>query len=65
MQERLSERSKPAVDGSGCIVWTGHRSNMGYGVMSVANRKQYVHRLSYEVAIGPLAAEDRADWSTR
>lgn len=39
-----------------CWQWTGHVTANGYGKMSLGGRVQYVHRLAYEDAHGPIAA---------
>lgn len=43
------------VDKSGdCWVWTGARSSNGYGHLWVGPTSQGAHRLSYELAHGPI-----------
>lgn len=38
-----------------CLRWTGNHSKAGYGMVVVGNRvKEYVHRLAYELAHGPV-----------
>jgi hypothetical protein len=37
-----------------CWIWKGWRTKAGYGMVTVRGRKQYVHRLSYELQIGPI-----------
>lgn len=39
---------------SGCWLWTSNISKAGYARLSVNNRRQYVHRLSYEEFVGPI-----------
>lgn len=48
--------SKVVVDPiSGCWVWTGSCSGPGsYGQINVGGRMKYVHRVSYELEIGPI-----------
>jgi hypothetical protein len=41
-----------------CWLWTGRKSKLGYGVVSVGGRMQYAHRWVYEQNIGPIP-EDR------
>jgi hypothetical protein len=42
------------VDATGCWIWQGTPAKTGYGRMSVGDRLQYVHRLSYEQHVGPV-----------
>lgn len=37
-----------------CWIWTGARNGRGYGVLKVAGRNVYVHRLSCEIEVGPI-----------
>lgn len=48
---RVYARSTPTGD---CLVWTGAACTQGYGQMSVDNRMQMVHRITYEAAHGPI-----------
>ena len=41
-------------DGNGCHIWTGCRSDRGYGRARADGRMQSVHRLRYEREIGPI-----------
>lgn len=53
----IEQRLFPRIDASGdCWIWTGHRNNRGYGVIGVGRGKQYVHRLVYELLVGPIPA---------
>jgi hypothetical protein len=38
----------------GCWRWNGTQNGIGYGQTRVAGRKVYVHRLSYELFVGPI-----------
>jgi hypothetical protein len=38
----------------GCIVWTGSKNDRGYGHIDVNGQRQYTHRLSYELHVGPI-----------
>jgi hypothetical protein len=42
------------LPGDGCWVWQGHVSSNGYGKMGYGGKAWYVHRLSYEIARGPI-----------
>lgn len=53
----LVERFWPKVDKSGaCWLWTGHTNGKcGYGLfMTVSPKKELAHRVSYELAYGPI-----------
>lgn len=52
--EILAGRSRATPDG--CVCWTGQLDASGYGVVTVRNRTQKVHRLSYEHHFGPIPA---------
>lgn len=54
--ERLDLRSESADRGyeTGCLTWTGPRNNRGYGYITVDGRKVLVHRLAYELLVGPI-----------
>lgn len=61
--DRLLERFAANVDTSGgpdaCWPWTGGRNALGYGRIHVGGsrgRRLFAHRLAYEIAVGPLAA---------
>lgn len=56
--QSLEERLWPRVDKSGeCWVWTGHRvgrSDQHYGSIKVNGRQRRVHRVAYELLVGPI-----------
>ena len=56
----IEERLWSKVDKTGeCWLWTGGANNKGYGVISKGghvSRKMLTHRLSYELAYGPIPA---------
>ncbi|WP_439212545.1 HNH endonuclease signature motif containing protein [Duffyella gerundensis] len=51
-KQRLDEHSVQADNG--CINWTGNRTAFGYGSIRMNNRTVRTHRLSYELAKGPI-----------
>ena len=47
--------SKYRVDeASGCWLWTGYKSQLGYGLLTVDRVRMRAHRLSYQLHIGPI-----------
>lgn len=51
----LEPRLWPQVDASGdCWLWLGHTSTAGYGRIHVNGRQDYVHRIVYELLVGPI-----------
>jgi hypothetical protein len=52
-RERLHRSLKP--DGSGCLIWQGSKSDHGYGHITWMGRPTYVHRVMYELYVGPIA----------
>jgi hypothetical protein len=41
-------------DDTPCWLWTGGRNNKGYPMMNIAGRSTLVHRVTYELANGPI-----------
>lgn len=55
MDNLTRERFEAKTDTSGdCHVWTGAKSDVGYGQIRVAGKLHYAHRLAYETAHGPI-----------
>jgi hypothetical protein len=52
--ERLAAKS--LRDGSGCLVWTDHLNQHGYGALTVDGTIRLAHRLSFEAEYGPVPA---------
>lgn len=48
---KLRERSTAGPNG--CILWTGAKTDKGYGILKSQGRVRRVHRLAYEIANGP------------
>jgi hypothetical protein len=60
LRERLFSRL--VIDPSGCLLWTGSVHVSGYGRMSGSDGKTaYVHRLMYELFVGPIPADLELD----
>jgi hypothetical protein len=49
----LEERSIPEPN-TGCWIWLGALTGRGYGALNVDGRLRVVHRVSFEVFIGPI-----------
>lgn len=52
IEERLLEGSE--VTGNGCRRWTGSHMQKGYGKIGIGNKSFRVHRVAYEVWVGPI-----------
>ena len=51
--DRFWSKVEPATDG--CWVWTGGKSNNGYGRFTVGSSSRvYAHRFAYEDQVGPI-----------
>src|SRR4051812_22074657 len=51
------ERFWSKVDKTGeCWLWTAYRDAAGYGRFGLAGKVQKAHRVSYELAVGPIPA---------
>ena len=48
---RLLERSQWNGE---CLLWTGYKNDRGYGGIRVRGKDRRVHRLSFELFIGPI-----------
>jgi hypothetical protein len=65
VQHRLF--TKLVMQPTGCITWTGGRAatnkntRAGYGQISIAGSKVYIHRLMYELFVGPIPADYEVD----
>jgi hypothetical protein len=42
------------VDEKGCWVWQGAKSEDGYGIITIREKREYVHRAMYQLFIGPI-----------
>jgi hypothetical protein len=45
---------KSSVQQGDCRIWTGYTRGNGYGGVSIDGRDFYTHRLSFELAHGPI-----------
>lgn len=48
----------------GCLIWQGAKTGDGYGAIKVNGRCEYVHRLAYTIANGPIPAGTEIDHVT-
>jgi hypothetical protein len=53
--ERLEIDSMPEPN-SGCFLWLGHQSNVGYGKLNWGRRTWLAHRLAWTTHRGPIPA---------
>ena len=51
--DRLKHRTK-RNEATGCLEFTGGVGSNGYGRMAVRQKRDYAHRISYELAYGPI-----------
>jgi len=42
------------ITSTGCMEWTGWRTEDGYGRIGSGNKKKYMHRISYELTFGSI-----------
>jgi len=52
LQQRLFGRL--IIDPSGCLLWTGSRHPDGYGRIMIGKKLHRVHRVMYEMFVGPI-----------
>lgn len=50
--DKVSSRVK--YKGTRCWVWTACKHERGYGLFRIKSKKEYAHRISYEMAYGPI-----------
>lgn len=39
---------------NGCLIWLGYKTDQGYGKIRINGRNEYVHRVMYELLVGPI-----------
>lgn len=52
LADRLAKKSKRNADG--CLIWSGFAPRGGYGMISFGKRNRLAHRVSFELANGPI-----------
>ena len=53
LRERLYSRAAPCPDpGCECLLWMGWLTRIGYGQISVKNKKRYVHQVAWALDNG-------------
>lgn len=58
-EESFAARTAPGDDG--CLVWTGPRSDTGYGRISVQGSQEYAHRYAWEREHGAIPDDKMVD----
>jgi hypothetical protein len=53
VRERLLSRLY-IEPGTGCLLWAGCLNSRGYGVISVAGKRELVHRVAWQIENGPI-----------
>jgi hypothetical protein len=48
--------AKTAQAENGCWEWTGSRASNGYGMVGDSGKLRQVHRVAYEIFVGPIPA---------
>lgn len=56
MAEFIGLAKRILVQEDGCWIWTGARLANGYGVVKHEKRNQVVHRVVYNMLVGPVPA---------
>lgn len=51
---RVRLAAKLVEDENGCLVWTGAKNPEGYGHINVDGKVRNVHRVAYELHVGPI-----------
>jgi len=54
VSERLWEKVDTTTTPDGCWIWTGSLNNSGYGQITVDNKRQYAHRISFALINGQI-----------
>lgn len=49
-----TERRTPLAPADACWIWTGSRHSEGYGIVMVDGSTRFVHRLAYQLHVGPI-----------
>lgn len=44
-----------------CRTWTGSKNDDGYGYLEIKGQREYVHRLSYRLHVGPIYRDCQID----
>lgn len=53
-QELFEAKIDKGSDPNGCWLWTAFKHKCGYGRMTINNKGEYAHRVSYELYKGPI-----------
>lgn len=57
LPERFSNKVVRGKMRSDCDLWTGARTDAGYGLFRIDGRSEYVHRYVWECAHGPIPSD--------
>ena len=52
LKQRIEENIE--IDQNGCWLWLKHKNKKGYGRFRFKGIRQYTHRASYELYVGPI-----------
>ncbi len=42
------------IKANGCWIWTGTKNEDGYGLVHLGGKREYVHRVMYQMFVGPV-----------
>jgi hypothetical protein len=42
------------INDNGCWVWNGTKHEDGYGLISIGGKREYAHRVMYQLFVGPV-----------
>lgn len=42
------------ITDTGCWAWQGTKNEDGYGLVSISGKREYVHRVMYQLFVGPV-----------
>ena len=62
-ERRVWEKVEPEPRTTACWLWSGARSDEGYGIMyqGLSGKTLYAHRVAYEIKRGPIPQDKQID----
>ena len=54
LADRFWQKVAVAPDAESCWLWAGTKTKGGYGVIANDRKRQYAHRVSYQINVGPI-----------